>query len=61
MDERVATLARRVLALRDGLSNTKNPRELEYRVAVLSLCREITEGPIDAQFGQVVPDSSIMD
>jgi hypothetical protein len=59
---RLKELANRILALRDkGLPKSKTSNETEYRTAVLSLCREITEGPIDAQFGQITVAESIID
>jgi hypothetical protein len=51
--------ANKILALRSQLPATRNPIERKYRAAVLSLCREITEGPIDAPFGQISPGNSI--
>ena len=59
MEHRCTQLANQIMALRDGLPNTKHPIEIKYRTAVLSLCREITEGPIDAPFGQITPEKPI--
>lgn len=54
-------LANKILALRDDLPKTKDAIEKKYRAAVLSLCRDITEGPLDAPFGQITPKQSITD
>jgi hypothetical protein len=51
--------ANKILALRSQLPATRNPIERKYRAAVLSLCREITEGPIDARFGPISPEKAI--
>ncbi len=51
--------ANKILALRSRLPATRNPIERKYRAGILSLCREITAGPIDAPFGQTSPEKDI--
>ena len=58
-DYRLTQLTKKILDLVSQLPATRNPAERKYRAAVSNLCREITEGPIDAAFGQTMPDKSI--
>jgi hypothetical protein len=60
-EARLKELANKILALRDGgLPKPRNSKEKEYQTAVLSLCREITIGPIDAPFGQITVKDTVM-
>ena len=59
-EARLKELASKILTLRnEGLPKTSSQTEIKYRIAVLSLCREI-EGPLNDN-GQIVPGSTVMD
>jgi hypothetical protein len=60
MEHRCTKLANKVLEWQDKLPKTKNSIEIKYRATVLSLCREITEGPVGDE-GQFAPDTTTMD